>query len=101
VGRRRRALRDQGVENSGWVNEGLLADVVSGAGADYPRVRIERDQAWVAGEIAGAAEAAAAAGVSGTPAFELGKTGRKLQRVAPTSLDPSGMTPMIAELLHD
>jgi hypothetical protein len=45
--------------------------------------------------IARNARAARVAGVQGTPAFQLGRTGRPLHLVRVTSLDPAGIRPAL------
>jgi protein-disulfide isomerase len=91
--------RVQGAENSGWVNEALLAEVAAAAGLDYDRLAAARGKPFVAREIAGAALAAASAGVNGTPSFELGPTGGKLRPVDLRSLGPEGIVPAIEAVL--
>jgi protein-disulfide isomerase len=90
----------QGAENSGWFTEALLGQVV----ADIPgldRARLDRDRrsAWTAVQMRAAASAAAAAGVSGTPSFQIGVTGGPRELVSPNSLDPEGIRPAIEQLL--
>ena len=65
----------QGAENSGWVTESLLAEVAPGVDVD------ERHADWVSKEIERSAAAARAAGLSGTPAFQVGRTGGRLRLV--------------------
>lgn len=69
----------QGHENGGWVNDELLADVARRTGLDHEALAAERAQPWVAAQIRESTEAARAAGVRGTPAFELGPTGGTLK----------------------
>ena len=69
----------QGAENSGWVTEAMLHEVaghraIAGSGAP-----------WVDRELTKSAQAAQAAGVAGTPAFQIGRTGR-LSRARPGQL---------------
>lgn len=81
----------QGAENSGWVTESLLSEV--GAG------EVDRFAPWIDGQIARDAKAAEAAGVNGTPAFQVGRTGSPLQLVEITSLGPEGIVPAIETAL--
>jgi protein-disulfide isomerase len=89
----------QGAENGGWVSDSLIKQLAATAGLDYGRLVNEREQPWVARELERAAGAARAARVHGTPAFELGRTGRALRRIDVRSLDPAGITPAIESLL--
>ena len=81
--------RRQGAENRGWVTEELLAEVAG------PRAVAEGSKPWVDRQLATAAETAEAAGVSGTPAFQVGRTGRKLELVFLESLGPEGLRPAL------
>lgn len=83
----------QGAENSGWVTDGLLEEI---AGA---RALSDMSHPWVDGQIAIAGRAARVAEIPGTPAFELGRTGGRLQLVQPSSLGPEGLTPAIEQAL--
>ncbi|MGH3023955.1 MAG: DsbA family protein [Gaiellaceae bacterium] len=90
----------QGHENAGWVTEGLLDQLLAAVpGLDRERAQAERDAPWVEGEIAEAAAAAERAGVTGTPAFELGPTGGRLELAEIRSLGPEGIRPAIDALL--
>jgi protein-disulfide isomerase len=89
----------QGPENGGWVTESLVEQVATWAGLDSDRLAAGREQAWVLREIETASAAAEAAGVTGTPTFELGRTGGRLERVKLRSLEPEGLIPAIDELL--
>ena len=77
----------QGPENSGWVDEGLLDEL--GAGD------LDRAAPWIDARIERDASAARAAGVSGTPAFQVGRTGGRLELVAMSSLEPEGTLPAV------
>jgi uncharacterized membrane protein len=76
VGRPREGLYyRQGAENSGWVTEAMLHEVAGHravAGSVAP---------WVDRELTKSTEAAQAAGVAGTPAFQVGRTGGPLELV--------------------
>lgn len=92
--------RRQGAENSGWFTPSLLAEVVSGVrGLDPVRLEQDRRAAWTERQITAAAAAARAAGVSGTPSFQIGATGRPLELVALHSLAPDGIRPAIESIL--
>ena len=79
----------QGGENSGWVTESLLAEVAPGVDVD------ERYADWVSKEVERSAAAARAAGVPGTPAFQVGRTGRRLRLVEVQSLEAAALRPAI------
>ena len=89
----------QGAEN-GWVTDDLVGDVVAEAGLDAGRLRETRDASWVTAELRSAQSAADAAGVQGTPSFQLGRTGGALELVKLRSLGPEGITPAIDALLR-
>ena len=84
----------QGGENTGWVTDGLLEEV---AGA---QALSETSHPWVERQIASADRAAQAAGVPGTPSFEVGPTGGRLQLVELRSVGPEGLTPAIDAALR-
>jgi protein-disulfide isomerase len=92
--------RRQGPENSGWVTEALVREVARDAGLDPGALRDRRHAPWVDAELRRAAGAATAAGVQGTPAFQLGPTGGKLELVWLSSLGPEGISPAIDALLR-
>jgi protein-disulfide isomerase len=81
--------RAQGAENSGWVSDELLADVAG------PEALAQGSRPWVDRQLSDTAAAAEAAGVRGTPAFEVGRTGGKLEPVFLQSLGPDGLRPAI------
>ncbi len=89
----------QGAENA-WVTDDLVDDVVAEAGLDADRLRDTRDESWVTAELRDAQSAADAAGVDGTPSFQLGRTGGALELVQLRSLGPEGITPAIDALLR-
>jgi hypothetical protein len=79
----------QGAENSGWVTESLLAEVAPGVDVD------ERYADWVSQEVKRSADAAHAARVPGTPAFQVGRTGGRLRLVEVESLEAAALRPAI------
>lgn len=91
---------NQGPENGGWVTDALLRDVgdaVPGLGGEQ---LLERgDDRRVAEETAAAVVAARAAGIPGTPSFELGPTGGRLELLALDSLDAAPFRARIDALL--
>ncbi|HEY3182197.1 MAG TPA: thioredoxin domain-containing protein [Gaiellaceae bacterium] len=89
--------RAQGAENSGWVDDELLAEIAGQAHLDYDRLAAERDLPAVERELAQARRAAAVAGVRGTPAFALGRTGGPPALLRLSSLAPEGIVPPLEE----
>lgn len=91
-------FRNQGPENSGWLTDDTLRQV--GASVDGLDVQqmLERGPAMTP-KMQEAQAAATASGINGTPSFEVGPTGGRLQRVQITSLDAEGLRPAIESLL--
>jgi protein-disulfide isomerase len=92
----------QGTENTGWFTQAVLDDVVGAVPGLDPR-RLERDRtvSWTGNQIHAAAAAADAAGIRGTPSFQLGRTGGSLHLVALTSIGPDGLRPAIDAALAE
>jgi protein-disulfide isomerase len=87
--------RRQGPENSGWVSQELPAAAAAVSGLD---LRLLDRVAWRTAtdrRIVHSARAAQAAGIQGTPSFELGPTGGPLRVVHPGSLRPEGIRPAL------
>jgi protein-disulfide isomerase len=92
---------NQGEENTGWVSEDLLRSVGSAVpGLDEERVLDGGHSAAVDTALAAAAGAATDAGVTGTPTFEVGRTGGVLARLEIASLDASAFRPALDRLLR-
>lgn len=89
----------QGAENGGWVTEDLLRRLADAAGADADRMLRETRSAPVERELAAAAAAARAAGIPGTPAFEIGPTDGALEPLRVDSLDAEAFRAPLDELL--
>ncbi len=90
---------EQGQENSGYVTEDYLERIARGiAGLDVARWIDDRGNPELAEAIAADSRAAESAGVSGTPAFLIGKTGGEMAHLAPTG--PSGFDAAIKDLLE-
>jgi protein-disulfide isomerase len=80
---------NQGTENSGWVTDDLLKNIAASTpGLDLQRLAAERSSRAIGAEMAKANTQAQAAGVRGTPSFELGPTGGRLRTLQVTSLAP-------------
>jgi protein-disulfide isomerase len=92
---------NQGQENGGWVSEELLRALgPSIRGLDAERMLDEREAAAVERALQNAAVDARRAGVTGTPSFELGPTGSRLERLEVSSLDASAFARPIDEALR-
>jgi protein-disulfide isomerase len=77
---------NQAGENSGWVTEPLLRSIGAAVpGLDTARMLRERTSAAVERAVGAASALAARAGVPGTPAFAVGRTGGALRLVAAPS----------------
>jgi protein-disulfide isomerase len=83
----------QGAENSGWVTELMLEEIAG------PRALAESNGPSVDRLLEQGRGAAQVAGISGTPAFQIGRTGEALQHVHLESLEPQGLRPAIEATL--
>jgi protein-disulfide isomerase len=91
---------NQGAENGGWVTDDLLAAIGSSVpGLDGDLMEEQMSSPGVTGALQADADAAAAAGITGTPSFELGRTGGRLERLEVSSLDADEFRAAIDELL--
>lgn len=75
-----------------------LGDAVRGL--DPGRMLAERETPSVEQAMAAAAQAAARAGIHGTPSFEVGLTGGRLERLDVGALDASAFRPRLDALLR-
>lgn len=89
----------QGPENAGWVTDDLLHEVAADAGLDGDTLADRRGEPWVDAQLEASRALAKEAGVEGTPAFQLGRTGGPLELVRVDSLGPEALTPAIDALL--
>jgi protein-disulfide isomerase len=76
----------QGAENSGWVTDDLLQSF-AGTGVDTPRMLAGTRSPFVEQELLSARQEATAAGVRGTPSFQLGPTDGALTLLDVGALD--------------
>ena len=91
---------NQGAENGGWVTDDLIAAVGrSVPGLDGAQMQAGMSSPDVTDALQADADASAAAGITGTPSFELGRTGGELTRLEVTSLDADEFRAAIDELL--
>lgn len=92
--------RSQGAENAGWVTDRLLGEVTGSVqGLDGDRVLAERESALVERQLVAAQQAGAQAGIAGTPSFEAGPTGGRLQPLEIHSLDAAELGAHLDQLL--
>ena len=86
----------QGTENAGWVTDTLVREIAAGVpGLEPDELLGSRWEKTIDPELERFAAAARAAGVDGTPAFQVGPTGGRLVRVEVGSLGPEGIVPAI------
>jgi protein-disulfide isomerase len=91
---------NQGSENAGWVTDTLVQEIAGGVpGLEPDELLATRWEKTIDPELERFAAAAKAAGVQGTPAFQVGPTGGQLERVEVASLDPEGIVPAIEAAL--
>jgi protein-disulfide isomerase len=92
--------RNQGHENTGWVNDSTLRGALAGIpGVDASRVFAARDGDSVSALVDRAASQAQAAGVTGTPTFEVARRGEPLRRLEVAALDVRSFTAPLDALL--
>ena len=96
-------FRNQGIENSGWATEELLHEIVAAVdGLDEARVFEDRNTNGVLGAMSQTAQAGTGAKVTGTPTFDIGKTGAKqFHRLNVTALNAEAFKPAIEKLLRE
>jgi protein-disulfide isomerase len=91
---------NQGAENSGWASEELIHRIAAGVpGLDVERLDSDRGLEALRDQMARAKRQSQSAGVNGTPAFELGLTGSRLETLEPTSLGPEEFSAAIDAVL--
>jgi protein-disulfide isomerase len=89
--------RNQGPENSGWLTDETLRQVGASVELDVERMLARRSA--MTAKLEAAQAAATAAGVDGTPSFEVGRTGGPLRRVQISSLNADALRPAIESAL--
>ena len=91
---------DQGPENSGWASEQLVDRIATACpGLDVKRFDADRRLEALDTELAKSQGQAEAAGVRGTPTFELGPTGSAPETLELTSLADDEFAAAIEALL--
>jgi protein-disulfide isomerase len=83
--------RNQGVENSGYVTDGFLRRIATGAGMDVAQARSYASSPALLRRLASTSNAAQRAGVSGTPTFFVGR-GNSLRALPVSSYDPQAFS---------
>ena len=92
--------RNQGAENSGWVNDGFVEAALEAIpGLDVSRVLAARDGAAVTALADSAARRARAANVTGTPTFQIARKGTVARRLEVEALDVPSFAAPIDRLL--
>ena len=92
--------RNQGAENSGWVNDSFLRSALAGIpGVDASQVLAARDSDHVTALMDRSARQAQAAGVSATPTFEVARKGAALRRLEVAALDVPTFTAPLDKIL--
>jgi protein-disulfide isomerase len=92
--------RNQGEENSGYVTDPFLRLVASSVpGLDVNRAFSDRNSAAVQALLADNDAGASARSVNSTPTFFAGRSGQSLAQLNPSSLDASGFTGPLDQLL--
>jgi protein-disulfide isomerase len=85
--------RRQGPENGGWVTRAALEETAG------TQALTESGEPWITRRIMLAGRAARTAAITGTPAFQLGRSGGVLRLVPLHSLGPEGLRPAIEAAL--
>ena len=92
--------RNQGRENSGWVNDAFVRSTLAAVpGLDASRVLDARDGGAITALADRSARQARAAGVTGTPTFEVARKGEALRRLQVGALDVPSFTAPLDRLL--
>ena len=80
--------RNQGAENTDWVNDEYLERIGRAVGLDVARAKRERGGPAVTAQLAEAKRVAEGAGIDSTPAFLLQRKGGRPERLEVESLAP-------------
>ena len=82
---------EQGEEDTGYVNESFIQGIAKQVpGLNLSEWTSARGEAALANQVASDGQAANGAGLNGTPAFLIGRSGGALKRFEPSSLTESG-----------
>jgi protein-disulfide isomerase len=91
---------NQRTENTGWVTDPFVRSVGSAvSGLKVAKMLAARTSAGVEAQLAAAANLAKATGIDRTPSFAAGRTNAAPKPVQITSLDATGIEPMLDALL--
>ena len=91
---------NQGTENTGWVTDSLVRSVGKLVkGLNVTKMLAVRSSKGVKVQLAAASNLAASAGIDKTPSFAVGKTNAAPKLVQITSLDASGIEPILNAVL--
>ncbi len=93
---------EQGEEGSGYVTESYLQGLAQQVpGLNFPRWTSDRTEPALANQVTSDQQAANNAGFTGTPSFQLGKTGGTLAKFQPATFsEPAPYGAAIEKLLH-
>jgi protein-disulfide isomerase len=90
----------QGAENSGWVTDQLVDDVLASVpGLDAAKVKADAKSAEIANQIAAIQDEASTSGVNGTPSFFIVKGVNQPYQIQVTSLTPEAFRPVLNDAL--
>ena len=84
--------RNQGAEETGWVDDAYLRRIGAAVGLDVERAMRDRGSPAVKAQLEEAKTVAEAAGVESTPWFLVQRAGGRPQRLEPKSLTPAAFT---------
>ena len=84
--------RNQGTENTGWVDDDYLRRLARAAGLDAERAMREREDPAIGAQIDEAKRVAEGAGIDATPAFLLQRAGEEPERLETEALAPGPFT---------
>jgi protein-disulfide isomerase len=84
--------RNQGAENTGWVDDDYLTRIGRAVGLDVPRALSDREDPSVNAQMDAARTAAEAAGIDSTPAFLVQRAGGRPERLEVEALAPGPFT---------
>lgn len=85
-------FRNQGAENTGWVDDDYLERIGRAAGLDVERAMREREDPAAGAELDAAKRDAEAAGIDSTPAFLIQRGGGRPERLEVEALAPGPFT---------
>lgn len=90
----------QGVENSGWVTDGLLEDIANDLGLDWAKLQTDASSSEVSDQLASMNAEAQKLGVQGTPSFFITIGDGKPYQVNPSSFAIESFRPIFDDALN-